>query len=58
MDEFIRVYTTPATREDAQTIADAVVEKCLAGCLQIVGPIHSTFWWKGRVERRKSGFAS
>lgn len=50
MNEFIQVFTTTATREDAQTIGDALVEKRLAGCVQIVGPILSTFWWKGKVE--------
>jgi periplasmic divalent cation tolerance protein len=50
MAEFIQVLTTTATREDAQTIADAVVEKRLAGCVQVVGPIRSTFWWNGKVE--------
>jgi len=27
-----------------------LVEKRLAGCIQIVGPIVSTYWWKGNVE--------
>jgi periplasmic divalent cation tolerance protein len=51
MDEYIQVLTTTATREDAQAIADALVENHLAGCVQIVGPIVSTFRWQGEVER-------
>jgi periplasmic divalent cation tolerance protein len=51
MDDYIQVLTTTATREDAQAIADAVVERRLAGCVQIVGPIASTFWWQGKIER-------
>jgi len=51
MSQFLQVYTTVATREDAQAIADAVVEKRLAGCVQIVGPIRSTYWWQGTIER-------
>lgn len=51
MDKYLQVLTTTATREDAQTIADVLVEKRLAGCVQIVGPIASTFWWEGKVER-------
>ncbi len=51
VDDFIQVLTTTATREDAQAIADALVEKHLAGCVQIVGPIVTTFWWKGQLER-------
>jgi periplasmic divalent cation tolerance protein len=51
MDEYLQVSTTTATREDAQKIADTLVEKRLAGCVQIVGPIVSTFWWQGKIER-------
>jgi periplasmic divalent cation tolerance protein len=51
MDEYLQVSTTSATREDAQKIADTLVEKRLAGCVQIVGPIVSTFWWQGKIER-------
>jgi periplasmic divalent cation tolerance protein len=43
--------TTTETREDAQRIADALVEARLAGCVQIVGPIASTYWWEGHIER-------
>jgi periplasmic divalent cation tolerance protein len=31
-------------------MAKALVEKRLAGCVQIVGPITSTYWWQGEVE--------
>ena len=51
MEEYIQVLTTAATRDDAQAIADALVEHHLAGCVQIVGPIVSTYRWKGAVER-------
>jgi periplasmic divalent cation tolerance protein len=51
MDEYIQVLTTTATREDAQAIADTLVENHLAGCVQIVGPIVSTFRWQGKIER-------
>lgn len=50
MDEFIQVMTTTGTRENARQIARAVVEKRLAACAQVIGPIESTYWWEGRVE--------
>jgi periplasmic divalent cation tolerance protein len=56
MHEFIQVLTTTASREDAQLIADALVEQRLAGCVQIVGPIYSTFWWRGKIERSEEWF--
>ncbi len=46
----IQVFTTTEKREDASNIAKILVERKLAGCVQIVGPITSTYWWKGRVE--------
>ncbi|HOI75176.1 MAG TPA: divalent-cation tolerance protein CutA [Syntrophales bacterium] len=50
METFIQVVTTVEKQEDAQRIARAMVEKRLAACAQVVGPITSTYWWKGRIE--------
>lgn len=50
MDELIQVMTTTATRQNAEQIARAVVEKRLAACAQVFGPIESTYWWEGEVE--------
>ncbi len=47
---FIQVMTTTETRQQAQTIARHLVEEKLAACVQIAGPIESTFLWKGAVE--------
>jgi periplasmic divalent cation tolerance protein len=27
-----------------------LVEEKLAGCVQVVGPISSSYWWKGKIE--------
>ena len=51
MEEYIQVITAIEKREDAEKIANALVEKRLAACVQIVGPIVSTYWWKGNIER-------
>lgn len=50
MEKFIQVLTTTATREDAAAIASTLVEKRLAACVQIVGPVTSTYRWQGQVE--------
>ena len=50
METYIQVVTTTETREDAAKIAKALVEKRLAACAQLVGPIVSTYWWKENVE--------
>jgi len=50
MTETVQVVTTTETKSDAQAIARAVVEKRLAACVQIIGPITSTYWWQGEIE--------
>ena len=51
--EFIQVLTTTENEQDAEKIARALVEKRLAGCVQIIGPIKSIYWWKEKVETAK-----
>jgi len=51
MEEYIQVVTAIEKREDAEKIAKALVEKRLAAGVQILGPIVSTYWWKGTIER-------
>ena len=50
MTPYIQVVTTTENREDAEKIARALVEERLAACAQLVGPIESTYWWKGSIE--------
>ena len=40
-----------ANEEEAARIGEAMVEARLAACVNIVGPVHSIFRWKGKVER-------
>lgn len=44
------VLTTAGSREEAEKIAHALVERRLAACVNIVGPIHSVYRWQGKVE--------
>lgn len=50
METYVQVVTTTETKEDGKKIAKALVEKRLAACTQLAGPIFSTYWWKGNVE--------
>jgi|SRR5580765_459404 len=50
MPSVFQVESTTGSREEAGKIAGALVEKRLAACVQIVGPIVSTFRWEGRVQ--------
>ena len=44
------LLSTTASREDAQSIALTLVSHRIAACVNIVGPIESTYRWKGEVE--------
>jgi periplasmic divalent cation tolerance protein len=50
MTEYIQIVTTTMRKADAETIARALVERRLAACVQVLGPITSTYWWEGRIE--------
>ena len=50
MSAYIQVLTTTARREEAERIARALVEARLAACVQIVGPVTSTYRWQGKIE--------
>ena len=49
--DFLQITTTTADRDEAERIAAALVERRLAACVQIVGPIRSIYRWQGEVER-------
>lgn len=44
----IFVYTTCKNIEEAKKLGKIIVEKKLAGCVNI-WPIESTYWWDGKV---------
>lgn len=46
----LQVTTTVETREEADRLARFLVEERLAACVQVVGPVNSTYWWQGAVE--------
>jgi len=50
MSEFLQVSTTTGTRDVAEQIAVELVDRRLAACVQIGGPIQSTYRWRGKVE--------
>jgi len=50
MPGVIQVVTTTSSREEAERIARALVEGRLAACVQVLGPITSTYRWEGAIE--------
>jgi len=45
------VTTTLPTEEAADLLATQLVEDGVAACVQVIGPIESTYRWEGVVER-------
>jgi periplasmic divalent cation tolerance protein len=56
MKSYIQISTTTETKEQAQKIAQYLVEAKLAACVQITGPITSIYRWKGKVENAQEWF--
>lgn len=51
MAEYLQVTTTTGSEAEAERIGAALVERRLAACVQIVGPISSRYRWQGEIER-------
>ena len=50
MSEYIQVVTTTEHERQAIEIARALVDRRLAACVQVVGPITSVYRWQGKIE--------
>ena len=50
MTDFIQVVTTVEHKADAENIAKLLVEKRLAACVQIIGPLTSYFQWQEKLD--------
>lgn len=48
--EIVQISTTTGSSEEAQRIADHLVAQRLAACVQVLGPVSSTYRWEGSVE--------
>ena len=49
-DRYLMAMTTTDAREDAERLARDLVERRLAACVQVLGPISSTYRWRGAIE--------
>jgi periplasmic divalent cation tolerance protein len=47
---FLQITTAAGSREEADRIATTLVDRGLAACVQIVGPIRSVYRWQGKIE--------
>jgi len=53
MTAAIQVVTTTDTEEGAARLARMLVERRLAACVQVVGPVASVYRWQGRIEEAR-----
>ena len=47
---YIIVLVTTPSREEAEKIAQTLLEERLIACANILGPAHSLFWWQGKID--------
>jgi periplasmic divalent cation tolerance protein len=48
-NEYLQVLTTVNDERKAREISRTLLETRLAACVQILGPIASSCWWKGKI---------
>jgi periplasmic divalent cation tolerance protein len=48
--KMIMLYTLCGSADEARTIADVLIEKNAAACVNIMSPATSIYRWKGKVE--------
>jgi periplasmic divalent cation tolerance protein len=50
-NSYIIVMVTTASKEEAQTIAQRLLDAKLIACANIIGPIQSHFHWSGKIDK-------
>jgi periplasmic divalent cation tolerance protein len=50
---YIQVLTTVESEAEAERISRALVDRRLAACVQVIGPIASRYRWQGKVEEAR-----
>src|SRR5215831_17144916 len=51
MTQQLLVLVTTSSKDEASTIAEALVSERLAACVNIVGAIESVYRWEGKIVR-------
>ena len=53
MSDYVQALTTVDSEEEAGRIAGVLVDRRLAACVQVVGPIVSRYRWQGAIEEAR-----
>ncbi len=51
-DDVVMVFMTAADRAEARRLADMLVDRRLAACVQIMPEMESVYRWQGKIERQ------
>ena len=51
-DSPIAVFITASNKDEASRLAELLVERKLAACVQVLPPMESVYRWQGKVERQ------
>jgi periplasmic divalent cation tolerance protein len=51
--QYLQVTTAAGSEEEAERIGAVLVERRLAACVQVIGPISSRYRWQGAVEEAR-----
>jgi len=49
VEDFIVIFVTASSEEEAEKIAQSLVEKRLVACVNIIKDVQSVFRWKGKI---------
>jgi periplasmic divalent cation tolerance protein len=56
MTNYVQMITTTDSRAAADKIAETLVKEKLAACVQVSGPISSTYEWQGKIENTEEWY--
>ncbi|MDE0184966.1 MAG: divalent-cation tolerance protein CutA [Candidatus Poribacteria bacterium] len=48
--EYVIAFVTTPTVEEAKRIAESLVERKLAACVNVIPQVDSYYWWNGKIE--------
>jgi periplasmic divalent cation tolerance protein len=50
MEEYLQVLTTIDSEKKAHALQGLLLEHRAAACVHVLGPLHSAYWWQGKIE--------
>jgi periplasmic divalent cation tolerance protein len=53
MSDYLQVLTTAGSEAEAERISAVLLERRLAACVQVIGPISSRYRWRGGIEQAR-----